>query len=194
MAYTRPWTKNNPPGSQAANTADDELRNLRQDTEERMTTLVTGWDTAAPTDPIVARPAILGNVTGKTLIIPASLFIPVPSGPLHLTVGADTTMYYGLILPMGVTVTQFSYLINNGAASGSSTLKLQRKVFDTTLTVTTLDTVTVTTGQSGLFNSVALTEVIDATKLYALEAFVRSLATFHGVRVTYNTPDCRNTL
>src|SRR5258706_7655464 len=99
MPYTRVWTKNNPPGSQSANTADDELRNLRQDVEDRMTTMVTGWDTAAPTDPIVVRPAILGNVVGKTLIIPASLFATAPTNPLIFTAGADTTMYYGLVLP-----------------------------------------------------------------------------------------------
>ena len=55
MPYSRVWTKNNPPGSQAASTADDELRNLREDIEQRMMDITNGWSTASPLDPITLR-------------------------------------------------------------------------------------------------------------------------------------------
>lgn len=47
MAYTRSWSDTTPPGSQAANTIDDEIRNLRVDVHERMTDLVPDWTAAA---------------------------------------------------------------------------------------------------------------------------------------------------
>lgn len=47
MAYTRSWSDTTPPGSQAANTIDDEIRNLRLDIHERMTDLCPDWTASA---------------------------------------------------------------------------------------------------------------------------------------------------
>lgn len=51
MAYTNSWTTVAPAGSAAANTADDEIRKLRLDLEERMNDLVNDWTV----DPVVLK-------------------------------------------------------------------------------------------------------------------------------------------
>ncbi|KKK74752.1 hypothetical protein LCGC14_2880610 [marine sediment metagenome] len=51
MAYTNSWTTVAPAGSAAANTADDEIRKLRLDMEERMNDLVNDWTV----DPVVLK-------------------------------------------------------------------------------------------------------------------------------------------
>src|SRR2546421_10389685 len=71
MAYTNAWSEITPAGTDAANTADDAIRRLRLDLRERMADLVVSWNA----DPIVAQAKILGNVVGKTLIIPGAAFI-----------------------------------------------------------------------------------------------------------------------
>lgn len=49
MAFTNPWSNIIPAGSDPANTADDEIRQLRFDIDERMDTIVPDWSA----DPIV---------------------------------------------------------------------------------------------------------------------------------------------
>jgi hypothetical protein len=49
MAFTNPWSNIIPAGSDPANTADDEIRQLRLDIDERMDTIVGDWSA----DPIV---------------------------------------------------------------------------------------------------------------------------------------------
>ena len=75
MAYTRIWTNAQPIPSNPANQLATYIQNVRGDIEERMATLVTGWNTGAPTDPIVALPAISGKITSKTLYLSANDFI-----------------------------------------------------------------------------------------------------------------------
>ncbi len=43
MAFTNPWSNIIPAGSDPANTADDEIRQLRFDIDERMDTIVPDW-------------------------------------------------------------------------------------------------------------------------------------------------------
>jgi hypothetical protein len=50
MAFSNAWSNVIPAGSDPANTADDELRQLRLDIDERMDTIVGDWSA----DPIVA--------------------------------------------------------------------------------------------------------------------------------------------
>jgi len=47
--YTNPWSDTDPPGSQNANTIDDEFRQLRLDIHERMDDIVDDWTD----DPVV---------------------------------------------------------------------------------------------------------------------------------------------
>jgi len=51
MAYTRAWSVITPAGSDPLNTADDEIRNLRVDVNDRMDDLVDDWTV----DPIVIK-------------------------------------------------------------------------------------------------------------------------------------------
>lgn len=53
MPYTNPWSDTDPPGSQAADTIDDELRQLRLDIHERMDNIVEDWE-ADPVVPLAA--------------------------------------------------------------------------------------------------------------------------------------------
>src|SRR5882672_11871990 len=73
MPYTNPWDTSLPPGSQAANTADDEFRKLKVDVGERLTSVLVGPITD---DPLVVRPEILGNVVGKRYSLHHSAFKP----------------------------------------------------------------------------------------------------------------------
>lgn len=64
MPYTNPWDETKPPGTQNANTADDEFRKAKLDIRERMNdALVVDWSA----DPVVAK-ATLGGVNGDVLI------------------------------------------------------------------------------------------------------------------------------
>lgn len=56
MPYTNVWTDTDPPGAQAANTIDDELRQLRLDIHERMDDVVVNW----LADPVVIDPTATG--------------------------------------------------------------------------------------------------------------------------------------
>lgn len=206
MPYTRVWTKVNPPGSQAANTADDELRNLREDIEQRITSLVTGWDTAVPTDPIVVKPEILGNVTGKTILLHSSAFDQIEAANTAWT-GTDSTAIKStaaqvlrapLVIPVGVTVTLLEVMINWGAG-GAHTCKLRYQDFaGGALVVTDVAAISITSGAAtAIYASGALTHVVLANKMYFIEMTLgvpAVAAFFNGVRVTYNTPDTRNTL
>jgi len=63
MAYTNPWSDTDPPGSQNANTIDDELRQLRLDIHERMNDIVDDWED----DPVVLAAGGAGGSLGECL-------------------------------------------------------------------------------------------------------------------------------
>lgn len=210
MAYTRPWTKNNPPGGQAANTADDEIRNLREDTEERMAALVTGWNTGAPTDPVVPLAAIKGNVVGKVLYFHHSAFEMDTSwdpGTLnnaftrsalfaeHVAADANVRlMWMPLILPIGVSIQQVAVIVNrNGAAN--MTFRFLNNGYNLAPGTTVIGTVN--TGANGVLElQLAVPTLTVATTMYYLEvSFPASQAArLYAARVLYDTPDCRITL
>lgn len=89
MAYARVWTKNAPLGSVDAKDIDQEIRNLREDVEQRVAAVVTGWSTGAPTDPVVPVVTLPittaeiadGAVTSAKL---AAGVIPDPELPKHV--------------------------------------------------------------------------------------------------------------
>lgn len=71
MPYTNPWSDTDPPGSQAANTIDDELRQLRLDIHERMDDIVADW-TADPVVPVGGASAGSFGVQYGDLGVPGS--------------------------------------------------------------------------------------------------------------------------
>ena len=214
MAYTRPWTKTTPPGSQAANTADDEIRNLREDLEERIALFATGWSTGAPTDPIVPTALVKGNVVGKTIIIHHSGFEPTSNftvefgggfGNLFSTAdsrflehnagdAAVRVVRCPLILPVGVTITELAAVLNrNGATNFSCTLLYDS--FDAAPATT--GTISAGTTANGIqLKTVAGPHVVAADRTYYLTVdFPASQAArFYAARIKYDTPSHLNTL
>lgn len=73
MAYTNPWSDTDPPGSQNANTVDDEFRQLRLDIHERMDALVEDWTD----DPVVP----LGGGAGGGAILTSKKCLYLDSSP-----------------------------------------------------------------------------------------------------------------
>ncbi len=204
MAYTRVWTRNNPPGGQAANTADDEIRNLRQDTEERMGTLVTGWDTTTPTDPIIVRPEILGNVTGKKLTLHWAAFVKewdlssTNAGDFDdkYVIGPINSIYVcPLPLPVGDIITSVTFMV--GLASGTMICALHRGSYSAVPTDVVIGSVNITTGTDQVTPNISgLPHTILADTMYYLSFSIGANGSnkLYGAQVIYNTPDCRNTI
>ena len=95
MAYTRVWNRNSPVGTDAANTLATIIDNFKQDVEERASTYFGGWNTASPTDPITALPAILGNVTGKTMYLGPQCFAPEGNSNQLLVLSPSNSVWAG---------------------------------------------------------------------------------------------------
>src|SRR6266576_1312768 len=149
MAYARVWTKANPPGGQAANTADDEIRNLREDIEQRMATLVGGWTTGFTSDPITVNPEILGNVAGKSQTIHHGAFRPgntcfavnITDLYLESNDGVSMDVHAPLLVPAGCTLVTVSFLVNRNGG-GNITGSLRYNDFTAAPATTTVGTVT----------------------------------------------------
>ncbi len=213
MTYTRVWTQNNPPGSQAASTADDEIRNLRNDIEERMAALVTGWATAGPTDPVVPLAVIKGNVIGKTLWYHHSAFEPdsyydqgVPSSTFtrlalyaeHVATDANVRLLWvPLVLPVGVNVTAIGFLVNRNGVSNMTCRFLSNTY--TTPTPSTTVIGTASTAINGVIEvapggGLPLTTLANNMYYGEVSFPVSQPARLYGLRLVYDTPDCRVTL
>ena len=115
MAYSRAWSNITPTGSALANTIDDEVRNLRQDIQERMDTLLGAGKWA--TDPVA-------DLTGKVLYIPGWAgmkgadtgvgFVAASDG-LSLTNLGNCIWYIPIVLPQGCTITGIQVPYSLGA-------------------------------------------------------------------------------
>ncbi len=67
MPYTRVWNITSPPGSAQASTADDEIRNLREDIEERMDDITAAGGLWSADDPILLDNTNVGAQTAVGL-------------------------------------------------------------------------------------------------------------------------------
>ncbi len=201
MAYTRVWAKTNPPGSQAANTADDELRNLREDVEERMAALVTGWSTAAPTDPVVPIASIKGNVTTKTYNLHHCAFkannaAGTITADKVLSLTGGTTFWAPLILPqtigLEVTIKTLDVIVDRAGVS-SIVIKLRRRTVGVLTDVGSV-AVSAGTGEASA-NAFTGTEPAGSFSYYFIEvATTNALHALFGAVVGYSCADCRSTL
>lgn len=207
MAYTRVWVNNTPPGAQAANTADDEIRNLRVDVEERMSTIVTGWSTGAPSDPIVAKPEILGNAT-KNRFFHHSIFTPdsyfeISSNLNSITrtslyaqnnLAGTVTLTGTIDIPIGATITDTQFLVNRNGGS-NITCRLLYNNFSTTPATTVVGSaVTAANGITNIVLSSGLPHVVATTRIYFADVALLTNSRLYGMLVQYSIPDCRNTL
>jgi len=207
MPYSNLWDSNAPPGSQAANTADDEFRKLRLDLEER---LESKFITDVVVDPWVVRPEILGNVAGKTLILHHSAFMPdvvfdpgtgaptftaLPLYLEHLATDASTRIIHAALpLPVGITITELATVFNR---NGSTNVSCGIDYNDFTNAPAITGVVANGTTANGIqLITTGIAHVVLPNKIYYLWMnFIASQPSrLYGVRVTYTTPDCRNTV
>lgn len=207
MPYTNVWSDIAPPGSQNANTVDDELRKLRLDIHERLSGALVGPITD---DPLVVKPEILGNVVGKRYMIHHSAFKPdvewdvVSAQPTftrvalyaeHLNTDASTrSMWAPLYIPPGVTITGIEFLVNR---NGGSNMTVKFGKIDFTVTPASDFGSSTSTAANGIvLLSLAPAYLVLNTQMLALEVTFPGgqAARLYGAKVIYSTPDCRNTV
>lgn len=207
MAYSNVWNSNSPPGSQAANTADDEFRKFRLDIEERME---DKFITDVVTDPWVVKPEILGNVVGKRCMLHHSAFTPdVVYDPAsfqgtftrvalyveHVSGDANIrTLQAPLHIPPGALITGIDYLVNRNGA-GNVGVKFSSTGFNAAPAYTNIGS-TITAANGIVILSLAPNYTTLSTEMLFLEITfpVSQASRLYGAKVIYNTPDCRVTL
>lgn len=206
MPYTRVWVNNVPAGGNDARTADDEFRNLRADIEERMGTLVTGWTTGSATDPIVPKPEILGNVTGKIMYLHHSIFVGHSNNNESRSTqytapqaqNGNYDFFAPLILPVGVTLRTIVGLFDRQ----SQPIALEVAYTDAVTGAFTSFSSISDNATAGVFQKSlsSINHVIVSGRFYFIHAtlggqFGGGLASrLYGVFATFDVPDCRNTL
>lgn len=207
MAYTNLWNSNSPPGTQAANTADDEFRKFRVDIEERLEDKLI---TDITLDPLVVRPEILGNVVAKRYMIHHSAFTPDVVWDIVTTNTTFTrtvlytehnasdanirSMWSPLYIPPGTTISGIEFLVNRNGA-GNMSVKFVKNDF-TTIPVSDSGTSTATSVNGIVILSLAPAYLVLDSKMLALEVTfpVSQAARLYGAKIIYSTPDCRVTL
>lgn len=132
MAFSNPWSNIIPAGSDPANTADDELRKLRLDVDERMDTLVGDWSA----DPIVVLTGIRKTAhwrLGAFERVGATGFYEVEGilGGFMTPDALATTVRWGipLVLPVGAILQKVEGRVYRDQA-GSALDMIARKVTD----------------------------------------------------------------
>lgn len=193
MPYTRAWNEATPAGTRAANQIDDAIRELKVDIRERMeTTLVVDWDV----DPVVAKPDISGAVTGKYLLFgPHGLQSQDDEDDTdyrnnHVEMEIGKTLYMDLVVPIGITITEFAATVDRMAA-GTVTVKLIRQEFSTGVQ-TDIATVTRNVDSIGVTTSGVLAETTTNDRLYVVSFTSNNVilgSRFYGCRIKYNTPN-----
>jgi hypothetical protein len=200
MAKTHPWVTTVPSGSEQASTADDHFRRLRLEIEERMNDIVEDWSA----DPVVLSPT--GGLVGKVVNIHSSAFVCEPSEEATVEYG-DTGVTVsnlvgpiraGLVLPLGVTVRRMRWLITNGDTAAIA-MKLGSVDFAVGAASGTIASMTTTDSGSQIVDSFTVAPfsyTVDSGVILYLSADKGGGAEFiiHGVSLTYDTPDARNTL
>lgn len=200
MTYSNNWSDTRPLGSAQAHTADDEIRDLRLDIHERMDELVEDWTA----DPVVAKQSAYGTKEGKTLIVHGSAFVIEPSEVNSFNYADSGTssvsnvaqpMRAWVPLPNGVTITKIEWLVTNGDTAAIS-LVFGSLEFVQALTVEVLSSLSTTESGVGIVDSGEIGLAVGADKCYFLKADKSGGAAFgiNAVRITYDTPDARNTI
>lgn len=207
MGHTRAWDVTLPPGTTQAKQIDDEIRKVRVDVDERFADIMV--DTLA--DPVDLKPQFKGNVDSKQLVIPFPMFNSDTNGKdttYHLGYGQAFTdtgpLVAPIILPPGVIMTLVELLIDKGDAA-SIEMDVMARSFaagagrpgSQTANVS-LSHVTSAGAGVVILPTAALNVTIDPAQLYyiVVEAIgpAGNSFDFYGARVTYKTPDCRNTI
>ena len=204
MPYTNAWNTTDPAGSAAANTIDTEIQKLRLQMQERVFAQL--FEPAVPgvytDDPLPLKDVIIGKKVGKTITFgsfSATLvetdddvnwsddFFLSDDGPNH-------TVRLNCPLPVGVTVTKVEFLVDK-FSSGTVTCTLMKGSFAATpASPSVAATAIVSIAGAAIVDSGVVAVTVDAND-YCFAKLVGSSGRFkfYGVRITYDTPDARNT-
>jgi hypothetical protein len=132
MAKTYDWSTIVPAGSEQASTADDHIRRLRLEIEERMNDIVQDWSA----DPVVLRTS--EALIGTRLVIHNSAFVVEPGtagtvayGDTNLEITTDVEpMRAPVPLRAGLVITRFRALVTHGGGSGEIAVALKTLLLD----------------------------------------------------------------
>lgn len=196
MAYTNvPWTNSVPLGSEAANLADDYLRRLRLDVQERMDDIVEDWINDDPVavltrDKYIHWQAGCANRgTGASIIGDYDSPVGIVGAYVN-PYAASQDLYWRMALPLppGAELTEVIAMMGKGNAG--DTVQYQVSRMDTAGALAS-----VATGSAGVadpteVSSGALTHTILADEYYFMSVYLRAAAVatspkFYGVRLLY---------
>lgn len=203
MSYSYPWNNAVPAGTDLAAQLDTFITDMKNALTERFEDALIQSMTA---DPWVVKPEILGNVDGKELLLHWSAFTwdTLPAGAKTSTeiktdTGAAATYTGRAAIPIPVgCILQEVRIMWEGNSSTNSTCKVYGVDYSTTPVANQIGTTMSRSGGTIAENSItALNEEILTDVLYEIEvALVRApggAAGLVGIKVIYDTPDCRNT-
>ncbi len=200
MPYGITWTSLTRPGTRAANNAAADLTSIPDALKERFEDVLI---VSATADPWVLKDGVLGKVTGKKLIIPHTAFrertggVPAQLADQALTSVGDTgTLYAGIDLPVGVTITLIEFLVTR--LSGSVLWTFYKTAFGVSVASTVIASGAQATGGTQIISSAALTEVTDGSIYYLsldsnLSGSITPVFLTYGARVIYDTPSSQVT-
>ena len=206
MPHTNPWNVTDPPGTELAKNIDNSIRKLRVDIGDRFADFMV--DVSA--DPVVLKPEYRGNVIGKQKLISFAAFNCDTSGKEaeyragYLLAFTDTGgMFADCDIPVGCTITKVEVLVDVGDAA-SAEFDLYSRPFaagagrpSSLAAQVSLAHISTAAGGTALMTTGVLAVVVAAGNIYyigieGIGAAGNSFDIF-GARITYDTPDNRNT-
>lgn len=199
MAYTNPWTTAQPVDTDAVSGADDEIRKLRLDIQERMDDIMGvpgGW----ATDPITQTQTRKQHIHWSDFSSTQGGSTLAVAGDFCINSASAVTMYAPVLLPRGVTVTMMEIQGKSTGTTAALTCTLEKVDATTgTPTRTTLATITLPAGSPvanyQITGSVGI--VIDNTPANFIYYYLKvtwpadgtGLAGFIGVNLVYTSPN-----
>jgi hypothetical protein len=197
MAYTRNWDSTTPAGSAQLSAGDDAIRALKEDLEERFATLVDDIDA----DPWVLKEdqvGTIGSKVGKTLTLGPHILQPrqdehdIEYQLNYVQFDGTETQQGTFQLPPDVTITGFEAFVD--PFSGVTVTVTLYKTNITTGVVADIAAVTRSSAGIGPTSDPGvLAEVVHADQAYCIK-MVGNGCRAYGFRITYDTPDARNTI
>lgn len=194
MPFTNSWSDAIPLDTQLADLIGSDIRQLRQDIHERMTSVVVkDWTT----DPLVLQDSVSGLLTGGLKVIPFTAFIntlagyDTAAGLVGGEVGAPIAA--PLDIPAGCTITLIEWLTDILAAT-SVTCYLKRRPFASSPGAVGIIVNTPTIAAAGInvVASTALAHLVDANYYYWLEldgaGTTGHVFRHYATRITFNRP------
>jgi hypothetical protein len=193
MAKTYPWSTIVPAGSEQASTADDHIRRLRLEIEERMNDIVEDWSA----DPVALKPFSVGGAAGGKLIVHSSAFIVEPSedqmaeyGDDNLQVASGTNpMRAALQLVPGLVINKMRAIVTHNGGGSDVIVSLKSLQFSTALATSTICQLQTATDGVQMLDSATLapfTHTVTADEcLFLVFDISAVLARLHCVELTF---------